>query len=98
MRGVQLAQYLLQHYFGLTQDVIIPETDHAKALGFEPGCSLRVARGTIRMLPAIQFDDEFLLEADEVHDIGRYRMLPAKFETGKVAISKELPKAQLCVG
>ena len=49
----------------------------------------RVSRnvlGILRMLAAINFNNEFLFSADEIDNEGFDRFLPNKFETGKSAI------------
>jgi len=47
---------------------------------------------------AVEFDDQLPFEADEVHDIGRERILAAKFMACKVAVAQVLPEATFSVG
>jgi len=69
----------LQHAFGILNDVVVPETDDAVALGLEPARPRLVASfvGLITVLRAIDLDDEARGHAGEVDDIGAdWRLSP----------------------
>jgi hypothetical protein len=50
------------------------------------------------MLVAIQFDYQLCLEADEIDDVGTYRLLAPEFCLRKSAVAERLPKLALDVG
>lgn len=49
------------------------------------------------MLPAIEFDDQFQLEADKVSDVRSYRVLTAKFCSLKSSVPEQSPERFLRV-
>ena len=63
-----------QNAVGVFEDVVVPETDDAIAVGFDASCSRGVSLG--RMLAAIAFDSEFETATGEVDDVTADRELP----------------------
>ena len=80
--------------FRVFEDVAIPETQNAEALGFKPGCSRRVGF-RIGMLAAIGFDDQFQLQAGEVRHEAADRTLAAEFDAAEGTIAQEPPQGFL---
>ena len=55
--------------YNCIQNPIVPEPQHPKALGFQPGGPLGIVVSLLRVMPAIHLDDGPLLEAHEVDEI-----------------------------
>jgi len=82
----------------MLQYVVIPKPNHAIALRFKKGRSLRITRSLFRMLTTVEFHYELLFKANEIYEVRRNRMLPAKFEPAEVSILQPQPKPQFRVG
>jgi len=50
------------------------------------------------MLAAIAFDNKAKAEADEIDDVGAYRLLAAEFDAREVGRAKKAPQRHLSVG
>jgi hypothetical protein len=71
----------LDNPIGFLQNVVIPESEHAKAALLEPcGSSLIVFSGD-HMLPTVDFYCESGLHAKEIEDVGPDWYLPTKSVT-----------------
>jgi hypothetical protein len=70
----------LQYACEIAIHIVIPETENAKAGAFERAVAISIARlMTVEIvLTAVDFDDETMLETDEVHDESFSRSLPAE--------------------
>jgi hypothetical protein len=66
-------------------DLIVPKANDAPAMGFQPGGAPCVLCFSPTMLPTIDFNDERLLDAGEIDDVGTERHLTTE------AVTKELP-------
>jgi hypothetical protein len=86
-----------QHSFEVRQHFVIPESQHHKIIGAEPAITARIA-GRLRVLTAIDLDDDASLETDEISNEGPERHLPAELEVGKPAIAQCEPKLALGIG
>ena len=64
-----------QYVVGSFQRIVVPEAQHAKAERFECVRAFRVMGVLIEMVAAVEFDDQTMLEADEVRDATVKRML-----------------------
>jgi hypothetical protein len=82
LRGAQRRQNCLEHAFGVGEDVVVPESQHALALTLEPFGSLGV-RLVVGVLTAIGLDNQMMLGADEVDDISADGVLSPELETGQ---------------
>jgi hypothetical protein len=78
-------------------DLIVVETGDPIALAVQKLFALRVAPALIvgRMSRAVDLDDELLLAANEVGEIGTDRLLPNEFESAEKAVSKSPPEQTL---
>ena len=76
---------------------MVPETQDAQSPVLEPRCALLVAIavGWGVVLPAIEFDDEVVLVAIEVQDVGWERMLAAEFEAVELLATQGVPQLAL---
>ena len=55
-----------QHGFRLRQHFVVPEAQNTEAFGIHQRRSAHVIFGFVDMLAAVEFEDEFCLEAREV--------------------------------
>jgi hypothetical protein len=78
-------------------DLDIPEAQHREALLFQPiGAAEIIAFvGRVLMLRAIQFDDEFPCEADEIDDKWTEGLLSAELVPGTLAAAEMIPEEVL---
>jgi hypothetical protein len=83
-------QYHICHAIAVLQHIIVPEPDHTKAKLFEICVPVTVGE-TVRMLAAIDLDDQPRIKANEIDDIRADGMLAAKPETLKFAVPQQLP-------
>jgi hypothetical protein len=60
-----------QHRIQVASNIRIPEADNAVSFPLQPSLPFAVTIGgrVLVMMPAIEFDDETLCGAEEVHDI-----------------------------
>ena len=77
---VERGLYNLLNPFNILENLVIPEPKHPKSLRLQPFGSIRIVRGLLIMLPAVQFDDELRFKTDEVSNIFFKRHLLAKPE------------------
>ena len=75
---VKYGQYNAIH---IIHHIIVPEADNFIAQRFQIFCSLPIVFLLFQVLRTIQFDDEFLFEADEIWDVLAYRVLPSKVDS-----------------
>jgi hypothetical protein len=69
---------VLEHAVCIRKGVIVPETQDAEAAFLQVGVTNLIACA-LGMLTAICFDDEHVLETDEVGDPGTERHLSSEF-------------------
>ena len=67
-----------KHTRHIAENVIVPEPQHTVIAIREPFVANRVA-GVIGMLSPIDFDDEATFSANEINNIGAYRLLTDEF-------------------
>lgn len=72
---------LLQHIFHVAHDLVIPETQHGISRSPQIGIAGIIVFLPLTMLPAIQFNDEIALRAEEISDVRPHRLLAAEFHT-----------------
>jgi hypothetical protein len=77
--------------FGVFQHLIVPETQHAKALLFEIHCPSLVVGNIDAMLPAIDLNDEAMPEADKIYNVVIDRLLAAEFVAREMPHSEKAP-------
>jgi hypothetical protein len=79
----QLGIYRLQHAVEIAIDLVVPEPKDLKAPPCKTGVTARIARSMFIevVLPAIEFDDEPMLHADEVDNETVARRLPPEMKT-----------------
>lgn len=90
--GVEdFCSYRFEDSFELLDHFAVPETDHGVAIGFEPFHSLGI-RGAVSMLAAVEFDDEFEVDAGKVGDVRADRELSSEFCAFDLAGAEALPE------
>ena len=87
-----------QHSFGVSQDLIVPKSDHPESPLRQESATLDIRRLSLHGLAAVEFDDQPPFEADEVHDLGRERILATKCMSYKAVVAEVLPEATFSVG
>ena len=68
---------LSKRAFGIRQHVVIPEAYDAISPAGQPGVTLGVCP-LLCLLPAIEIDDEAVLQAEEIEDVRTERLLAAR--------------------
>jgi hypothetical protein len=81
----------------VAQSLVVPKPDYLPAPAFEPGSSLFVY-GIVRMLTAIDFDNQSMLGAGEVDNEFADRMLSPELVTRQTPIAQSRPHPPLGVG
>jgi hypothetical protein len=87
----------LPHPFQVLQYFVIPESYHRESLRFEPLRSRVIRLLLFRMLPAIQFDDQFPVETDKVDNVISDGLLASEFEALRLSSAQMLPQQSLGV-
>ena len=84
----------VQHIIYLFVHFDVPETQHPKALTRQKRGSRFVVRGIPwqGMLIAIEFDNQFLFEANEISDKRSERLLATKLEFAQTSVAQRIPK------
>jgi hypothetical protein len=81
VRGSLFTQRLhdrAKHVVGVQQHIVIPESQDAEAGRLQIPCAPDITRLALRMLTAIELDDQLVLDAAKVRVIPGDGMLPAK--------------------
>ncbi len=84
--------YHCQHPIDIPRHLVVPETDHAVAVGFDDAGSVRVG-GAVGVLPAVEFDGETQGAAGEVGDEVADGVLAGEFDAFELAGAQVLPDA-----
>lgn len=74
------------------QDVAVPEAEDAETLGGEPLVAAEVAQGAVA--GAVGLDDQAVVGAIEVGDIGTDGHLAADFQAHEAAVAEGIPRAR----
>ena len=90
--GAERSEELREHTLGIRQHVVVPEADHAPALRSEIVVSLPVAL-RFCMLPAIDLDDDLSVDAGEVRNIWRDRMLATETPSAELVVAQACPQS-----
>jgi len=89
--------YHFQYAIDLTEDLVVPEPQHDKSRRFKCTRASLVALHSLRVLTAIEFDDEHAIEANEIQNEITVRMLPAKLATVELTSLQPLPKRTFAI-
>ncbi len=83
----------IDYFFGVLEDIDIPEADHAAAMRFEPAraCCITAHLRFVRVGFAIQFYNELRLRTEEIGNVRTDACLPAEAEARELFASKQTP-------
>ena len=81
----------VQHHLALLKNISVPEPANAKALRTQPRIALFIM-GTLIVLTAVGFEDQFVRKTDKIDDVSANRNLPSEFEVIEASAAEELPK------
>ncbi len=87
----------LKHAAGVSQHVVVPESQHGIAVISQPSIPNSISRA-VCMLAAIDFYYDAAFTADEVNDVWAKRCLAYEFESAERAAAKSIPKFQFGIG
>jgi len=88
---------LVSDTFDFLQHIMIPESENGKSLVAQPCIPFGVIVTLFRVLAAIEFDNDSLLQADKVDDVAPQRLLAAELAAFNLPHSDPMPKQLLCV-
>jgi len=86
------AQDHFEHAVDILEDIVIPESKHLESSLAQAFVTVVIVSDSVGMLAAVEFDDEFLLEASEVKDVVPVGVLPAELGAGQLATAQVLPE------
>ena len=86
-----------EHGFFVAEYFRIPEAQYGEAASLQVAIAPFVAR-IGRMLPAVDFDDEFAFEADEIHHVVAERMLAPEPGAVELAQAQMTPEPAFGIG
>ena len=91
---------LRQRAFGIGEDIVIPKPEHPKTILLQTHRSLGVAghAALTCVLAAVEFDDEFGVEATKICNVGADGDLSAEFDAVKAAVAQQRPQFSLGFG
>lgn len=67
-----------QYGVSLLQDFVVPEADNGESQVLQVSCPCFVISGLFGVLPAVYFDNQFGVHADEIEDVLTQRLLAAE--------------------
>ena len=87
----------VNHILALLEHLMIPETDNLESLRCEPGVANCVAR-IFGVLRSVAFDDDAMMQTNEVYDVGAYGSLSAPFGLRQASVAQDAPERGLRCG
>ena len=93
----QQLQYPFNDGFSVFEHFVVPKANDVIPLPLKPLCAPCIRRFLVGVLPTIEFNDDALLEANEVDDEGSKGRLAAEPMTVKLAASYFGPQSPFCV-
>ena len=88
----------LKYDVRLSEDIIVPETEHAEPVRSDKGVATFIVGGLFNMLTSIQLNDDGSFQANEVANVTANRVLAAEFEAAQLSSTQMLPKQALWIG
>jgi len=70
---------------------VVPEPEHTIAAGFENRRPCGIVFDSFGMLAAIQFNDQFGFETEEIGDVTIDRVLTAELKAAELAAAQDRP-------
>jgi hypothetical protein len=81
----------LQNAVDIAEHIAVPNPDRPISKLAQHGIALAIG-GAVRMLAAIDLDNEMQIATDEVCDVGSDRLLPYELETAELPVAQMPPK------
>jgi hypothetical protein len=97
-REVKLLKNSVENTVRLAQDVVIPETDDVIPAFFQCRGALSIGSDAFSMLTAINLDDQFPFQRDEIDNISGKQNLPFELDAIELTRSQFRPKQTLGLG
>jgi hypothetical protein len=98
--GVGSAERDMKHFkhaFDISQYIVVPKSDDAIPVCFEPSGAHFIAR-IVRVLATIEFDDKTRFRAKEIDDVIAKRMLPPEAKATELLVAYTRPQASFGLG
>ena len=95
--GLQSGENRRENAVEIFHDLVVPIAQHPPSVIFEPLRSHGIG-SAVRVLAAIDLDDQRSIEADKVDDIWPQRTLPSELEPAELAVAQCRPKPALGSG
>jgi len=86
----QLGSEHLQDAFDVLEYLIVPDPDDLVAEPRQKCVTLAICRA-LRVLAAVELDDQMPLAADKVRGVGTYGLLAHEFEAAELAVAQLSP-------
>jgi hypothetical protein len=93
--ALQACKYHRQHTVVIAQNIGIPESQNAITLSMK-GRVASVVMDILRVLPSIDFNDQFFVPTEEIDDVRQYSRLTNELEPAEPPIAERQP--QFCFG
>jgi hypothetical protein len=87
-------QYPLEDTGRIAKDIVVPEAQDAESAHFQIGIANLIA-DTLSMLAPVCFDDQPMLERDEIDDPRSERDLTPEFVVGQLPRAEKMPELLL---
>ncbi|MBB4641744.1 hypothetical protein HNQ99_002057 [Rhizorhapis suberifaciens] len=91
-RGSQYMQYLFQDPVRILQYIIVPEPQHGVTACLQRAGARLILGGPLRMLTAVQFDNQTSARTEEVCNMPTHWSLPPEFISFKSPSTKMMPE------
>ncbi len=88
----------LQHRVRISKHFMIPKSKHAITQYLDIFSPSQVVRDLLGMLATIDLDDNFGLQAEEIHDVGSKDLLTSKLDALESSTTQSTPQAPLRLG
>jgi hypothetical protein len=95
---LKLLHYRFENAIDIAQHVVVPKADDVTTPLLENSRTLRVFGGTQLMLTTVNFDDEFLIERNEIDDVVCDRHLSPELDSVELSTTQSGPEQFFCLG
>ena len=85
----------VHHTVDVVEYIVVPKPEHRESLLYEPRVTIIVVGNLMSMLPAIEFDNESLRQANKIDDIYAKRLLTTELAAEYTATSQFSPQPLL---
>src|SRR4051812_7965654 len=85
----------LLNRFPILEGFVVPKSQDGVTLSCKKLRARLIGFDLFSVLAAVQFQDQFALQADEIKNVRPHRHLPAKLEAAELAITNFVPNESL---